>query len=628
MSDPNSIEHSEKIGVGTYPLSGTGDMLNHVTKLHANWFYTWNGSLPSLELSAWTLGSGALVSFGSDHDLSLSGKEGWAYQSFDVTGSRTYQLTFDAQSAGAGGGVLVSYFDAFGKSLGAGFIEVTAAKSSYSETVLLPMGAVSAQLLAYAADQTGIVVDEFVFKLDGINAVVNGGFENVTDVNSEATASFVPMIWDEDTLASLPLLTVGSPAVLTFNEPDNRDQANMSVSDALSGWPQLMSSGVRLGSPATTMSNTLGETSWLNRFMTEADARGYRVDFIAVHYYPETSDIAAFKSFLEKVHQTYNRPIWVTEWALADWDQPGRFSAAQQKAFFEAGSQMMDDLVFVERHAWFAAYDDLDGWDLNSSLISADGSLTELGRSFAQLAEPNPPQSVDPSDPLRIYSTSNQDVFQASDTSEIFVFGKTQVGGRDKILGFGSDDLIATSDALQDRNGDGIITFGKNKILELSNGAGSLEVDGINPIAGLRFLGHKDGLFYYADATVRPKGSATRAVQEGSVNDDNLVTRVAGTTFFFDLAAGVETGHDVIANFSHHGLLVTTISVGGAARGDLISLADGYLSMNADSSVMIKDSAGLPVEALEFDGMLSAHGVSYFVYSQAGSAIGVSEFLL
>ena len=57
--------------------------------------------------------------------------------------------------------------------------------------------------------------------------------------------------------------------LLTFNEPDQAGQANMSVSDALAAWPQLEATGMRLGAPAVSYG---GDTpgGWLDQFMTGA----------------------------------------------------------------------------------------------------------------------------------------------------------------------------------------------------------------------------------------------------------------------------------------------------------------------------------------------------------------------
>ena len=54
--------------------------------------------------------------------------------------------------------------------------------------------------------------------------------------------------------------------------------------------------------------------------------------------------------------------------------------------FFKAATLMMDDLAFVERHAWFGTYEELDASHLNSQLIGEDDSLSDLGSVFAWLA--------------------------------------------------------------------------------------------------------------------------------------------------------------------------------------------------------------------------------------------------
>lgn len=71
-----------------------------------------------------------------------------------------------------------------------------------------------------------------------------------------------------------------STHVLAFNEPDKSDQANMSVEDVINAWPNLLASGLRLGSPA--------ERQRRNRciiLLTRRMRLNLRVDFVAVHYY-------------------------------------------------------------------------------------------------------------------------------------------------------------------------------------------------------------------------------------------------------------------------------------------------------------------------------------------------------
>ncbi|WP_231568380.1 glycosyl hydrolase [Novosphingobium malaysiense] len=195
---------------------------------------------------------------------------------------------------------------------------------------------------------------------------------------------FVPMIWSGRELPASQ--SAKGDTLLTFNEPDKSDQANMPVELALAYWPTLMASHKRLGSPAVSTGNEIGPESWLGEFMQAARARNYRVDFIAVHYYAANPDIEEFKRRLSGIHEEYALPLWITEWALADWKDPDRYSVEEQLQFFRDGSEMLDDLPFVERHAWFGLYDGLDDWNLNSGLI-AQGHISAIGLQMREFME-------------------------------------------------------------------------------------------------------------------------------------------------------------------------------------------------------------------------------------------------
>lgn len=202
---------------------------------------------------------------------------------------------------------------------------------------------------------------------------------------------FVPMIWGArpkaDFQAGLAAVRKsGATVLLGFNEPDRSDQSSLSVAEALQHWPALAASANRVGSPAPSQVNALGEERWLPRFMVAVGAVGPQPDFVAVHYYAGEPDVERLRRFLERVHAAYGRPIWLTEWGLVDgetWkDGRARFSMQEAACFFRAGAAMMDDLPFVERHAWFAAFDGGDGWHLNIHAVSDDGRLTAVGRAI------------------------------------------------------------------------------------------------------------------------------------------------------------------------------------------------------------------------------------------------------
>jgi len=208
--------------------------------------------------------------------------------------------------------------------------------------------------------------------------------------NQRRTVEFVPMIRAarnvNDRISSNTRVTT----LLGFNEPDNLEPAgsNMSVERAIALWPQLQARGLRLGSPSTQQHNTLGRGSWQRRFMTEVERQGLRVDFMAVHYYSQNGDVAAFRRWLEAVHAEYRRPIWVTEFAYIDWNNPGRVTFEQNAAFAQAAILMMEGLPFVERHAWFAANPYQWGRVTPKiNLVDNDLRLTSLGRTFEAVSQ-------------------------------------------------------------------------------------------------------------------------------------------------------------------------------------------------------------------------------------------------
>ncbi|CAK8994263.1 unnamed protein product [Durusdinium trenchii] len=91
---------------------------------------------------------------------------------------------------------------------------------------------------------------------------------------------FVPIMQNAKYLQWNP--ASGSHELLGFNEPDHEDQANMSVAEALSLWPEVeakVPSNGRLGSPATAGNPVTG--SWFPEFM----AAEPHVDFVCVHWY-------------------------------------------------------------------------------------------------------------------------------------------------------------------------------------------------------------------------------------------------------------------------------------------------------------------------------------------------------
>ena len=173
--------------------------------------------------------------------------------------------------------------------------------------------------------------------------------------------------------------------LLGFNEPDNSGQSNMSVSQALSLWPRLMATGMRLGSPAVaTDAATAG--GWLDQFMHGAKQRHYRVNFIDVHWYggdfATNAAVGQLKSYLQAIHARYKRPLWLTEFALINFagPTPAFPTPKQQAAFLTSAAKTLQKLPYVQRYAWFAL--PATSGDGSAGLFRPGAIATAAGRAF------------------------------------------------------------------------------------------------------------------------------------------------------------------------------------------------------------------------------------------------------
>jgi hypothetical protein len=183
-------------------------------------------------------------------------------------------------------------------------------------------------------------------------------------------------------LNNLKILNVNGQEniLLGYNEPDGTDelaQGNMTVGDAVSYWPLLAATGRRLGSPVmfgdliipiplndkhnvnntplpagftpppigavtpvslvtVNISNdstkpnnvTLNPLIWLDNFLIQlAQYNAANTnnpvkypDFIAVHWYGPPDNPGKFLDLMTAINTKYNLNIWITEFAVANWN--------------------------------------------------------------------------------------------------------------------------------------------------------------------------------------------------------------------------------------------------------------------------------------------------------------------
>ncbi len=177
------------------------------------------------------------------------------------------------------------------------------------------------------------------------------------------------------------------PLLMTFNEPDNKDQANLSVDQAIELYRKLHKLGVRLGSPSTEQtvwSTDPSNTKWINEFMRRVKEEGLRVDVMGVHWYDigrsagvtvanAPSSSARFLSNLKQCYDTYGRPVIITEWNCAgpgsasnrDWDV--------HSAFFRDAVPKMEACDYVEGYSLYPPA------GIINMLLSFDGGKNYVG---------------------------------------------------------------------------------------------------------------------------------------------------------------------------------------------------------------------------------------------------------
>lgn len=95
--------------------------------------------------------------------------------------------------------------------------------------------------------------------------------------------------------------------------------------------------------------------------------------------------------------------------------------------------------------------------------------------------------------------------------SDVFFFGSDIGASRDSILDFGSGDLLVTTRRIVDSDNDNIIVFGRNKVLDLGNGATvAMKNEAGKTITTLYYNGSysDDGVDYYLYSLSKTAGTA------------------------------------------------------------------------------------------------------------------------
>lgn len=222
------------------------------------------------------------------------------------------------------------------------------------------------------------------------------GLTGCQDPYAPQNVEFVPMFWSASSVTQANIDMINQLYrdgkifyVLGFNEPDLKQEANMSVADALASWKVLsegLDRGIKLVSPATSWPGA----QWMKDFMNGVQTQGLRCDYIALHIYMGQSP-TTYSNQVKNIANTYGKKIWITEFAPRDDSaesgkpETNHFSEEWiRNNFIEPVLTDYEAMPEVFRYAWFSGSPTMAGlW--TSMLVNGSGDLTSLGDYYATI---------------------------------------------------------------------------------------------------------------------------------------------------------------------------------------------------------------------------------------------------
>ncbi|KAI6152077.1 glycosyl hydrolase catalytic core-domain-containing protein [Pisolithus tinctorius] len=200
---------------------------------------------------------------------------------------------------------------------------------------------------------------------------------------SELGIEGIPMLWGYDQVSDFQNLVVEGYAnyVLGMNEPNEPSQSNMSPTDGASLWQQyidpLQYKGYKLISPACT--NDQAGLDWYQQFF--AACSGCHFDAIAFHAY--TTDAQSIIDYATTLYNTYNLPVWITEFADQNYSGTGgQASMDEVWSFASTITNFVANTDWLEVAFPFGVMYDLQGVNTDNSLLASNGYPTSLGYTY------------------------------------------------------------------------------------------------------------------------------------------------------------------------------------------------------------------------------------------------------
>jgi hypothetical protein len=206
---------------------------------------------------------------------------------------------------------------------------------------------------------------------------------------------FTPMAWNAAAIGGVNNWTNRDSTIkyiLGFNEPNFKEQANMTPTQAANAWPYLQSIAqkhdLKIVGPAVNYCGNCvseGGTTYTNPFKYLDDffaaCDTCQVDFIGLHWYGGGNSITGYINDARK----YGKPIWLTEFASWDYSNPVP-NIEEQKKYLAGAVNFLERDPDIYRYSWFIGRTQVG---INTfpyiDLYGENGMLTELGQLYMDI---------------------------------------------------------------------------------------------------------------------------------------------------------------------------------------------------------------------------------------------------
>jgi len=193
----------------------------------------------------------------------------------------------------------------------------------------------------------------------------------------------VPQLWGNKSLPDCGKYVVEGYAnyALGMNECNEYNQSNLNPEEAAALWRQYMaplrSKGYQLGSPA--MSSNPNGTTWTQNFVKTCPDCTW--DFTCIHWYDMKFE--NFTTYVNKWHDDFKKDIWITEFALHNFNDINDQPTTQQIYDFHVQvAQWVKTVDWIVMVAPYAFVSNTDVLPSNSFINDAATALTPLGEAI------------------------------------------------------------------------------------------------------------------------------------------------------------------------------------------------------------------------------------------------------